>query len=134
VPDGDGMQNLQPLGVGGQAAYLSLAPATGAKTTGKLPTSVTLYDQGLTQVLEAAVTGLVPMHPYVLALATKPDGSGSVEPLAAFMTNLAGSAVVNAVGPIRQVVQSADNVQRRYLVIAPGSVGKLGMPVQVQAE
>src|SRR5512138_1686151 len=34
VPDADGMQNLQALGLGGQAAYLSLAPTTGAKTTG----------------------------------------------------------------------------------------------------
>jgi YVTN family beta-propeller protein len=134
VPEGDGMQNLQPLGLGGQAAYLFLAPATSAKTKGKLPTSISLYDQGLTQVLEAAVTGLVPKQPYVLALASKPDGSGSVEPLAAFMTNPAGSAVVNAVGPIRQIVRSADKAQRRYLVIVPGTVGKLGAPVQVQAD
>jgi YVTN family beta-propeller protein len=134
VPDGDGTQNLQPLGVAGQAAHFSLAPAKGTKTTGKLPTSVSLYDQGLTQVLEAAVTGLAPMQPYVLALTAKPDGSGSVEPLAAFMTNPAGSAIVNAVGPIRQIVQSTDELQRRYLVIVPGTVGKLGAPVQVQAE
>jgi len=134
VPDGDGMQNLQPLGVGGQAAYLSLAPATDTRATGKLPTSVSLYDQGLTQVLEAAVTGLVPMQPYVLALAAKSDGSGTLEPLAAFNTNPAGSAVVNAVGPIRQIVQSAEKEQRRYLVIVPGTIGSLGAPVQVQAE
>jgi YVTN family beta-propeller protein len=131
VPDGDGMQNLQQLGIGGQAAYLSLVPATGAKTK---PTSVSLFDQGLTQVLEAAVTGLVPMQPYVLALAAKPDGSGSVEPLAAFVTNPAGAAIVNAVGPIRQIVRSADQAQRRYLVIVSGTVGKLGAPVQVQVE
>jgi YVTN family beta-propeller protein len=134
VPDGDGTQNLQRLGVGGRAAYLSLAPATGTKTTGKWPTSVSLFDQGLTQVLEAAVTGLVPMQPYVLALAPKSDGSGPLEPLAAFNTNPAGSAVVNAVGPIRQIVQSAEREQRRYLVIVPGTVGNLGAPAQVQAE
>jgi hypothetical protein len=85
-------------------------------------------------VLEAAVTGLVPVQAYVLALAATPDGSGAVEPLAAFMTNPAGSAIVNAVGPIRQIVQSSDKVQRRYLVILPGSPGMLGAPVQVQAE
>jgi YVTN family beta-propeller protein len=139
VPSGDGTQNLQPLGVAGQTAHLSFAPATGAKSTGvkptgKLPTSVALFDQGLTQVLEAAVTGLLPMQPYVLALAAKPDGSGPLEPLAAFNTNPAGSAVVNAVGPIRQMVRSAEQAQRRYLVIVPGTVGKLGAPVQVQAE
>jgi hypothetical protein len=43
----------------------------------EVPTSVTLYDQGLTQVLEAAVTGLDPKHPYVLALAEQVDGGGS---------------------------------------------------------
>lgn len=134
VADGDGSQNLQPLGVAGEAVHLSLGPATGIKMTGKFPTSVSLYDQGLTQVLEAGVTGLAPMQGYVLALAAKPDGSGSLEPLAAFMTNPAGSAIVNAVGPIRQIVQNADRVQRRYLVIVPGIVGKLGAPVQVQTE
>jgi YVTN family beta-propeller protein len=134
VPDGDGTQNLQPLGVGGQAAYLSLAPVSGAKSAGKSPTSVALYDQGITQVLEAAVTGLPPMQPHVLALATRPDGSGALEPLAGFTTNAAGSAVVNAVGPIRQVVRSADQTQRRYLVIVPGTIGNLGQPVQLQAD
>jgi len=133
VTDGDGTQNLQPLGVGGQAAYLSLAPVA-ANTAGRLPTSIALYDQGITQVLEAAVTGLPPMQPHVLALASKPDGSGSLEPLAAFTTNPAGSAVVNAVGPIRQIVQSTDQVQRRYLVIVPGTIERLGAPVQVQAK
>ena len=134
VPEGDGMQNLQPLGVAGEATQLSLAPAGTARSAQKLPTSVTLFDQGLTQVLEAAVTGLLPMRPYVLALAVKPDGSGAVEPLAAFMTNPAGSAVVNAVGPIRQVVRSAEPVERRYLVIVSGTVGNVGAPVQIQAQ
>ena len=134
VPEGDGMQNLQPLGVAGEATQLSLAPAGTARPAEKLPTSVTLFDQGLTQVLEAAVTGLLPMRPYVLALAVKPDGSGAVELLAAFMTNSAGSAVVNAVGPIRQVVRSAEPVERRYLVIVSGTVGNLGAPAQIQAQ
>jgi hypothetical protein len=99
-----------------------------------LPTSVTLFDQSLSQVLEASVSGLLPKEPYVLALATRPDGGGSLEPLAAFTTNPAGSAIVNAVGPIRQIVQNADGVQRRYLVIVNGTADKLGAPVQVQAE
>ncbi len=44
------------------------------------------------------VTGLEPGEHYVLGLAEHADGSGSVEPLAAFMTNPAGSAIVNATG------------------------------------
>jgi hypothetical protein len=56
-----------------------------------------------------------------------------VQPLAAFMTNPAGSAIVNAVGPIRQIVQNATTAERRYLVIAPGEPAKFEDAVQVQA-
>jgi YVTN family beta-propeller protein len=132
VPEGGGTQGLQPLGIAGQAAHLSLAPAAGARITGRAPTSVSLFDQGLTQVLQASVTGLAPKQPYVLALATRPDGSGPLEPLSAFMTNPAGAAIVNAVGPIRQIVQSNAKAERRYLVIVPGTADKPGRPVQVQ--
>jgi YVTN family beta-propeller protein len=133
VPEGDGTQGLQPLGLAGQAAHLSLAPAAGART-GQAPTSVSLFDQGLTQVLQASVTGLAPKQSYVLALAARPDGSGPLEPLSAFMTNPAGSAIVNAVGPIRQIVQGNANAERRYLVVVPGTADKPGKPVQLQIQ
>jgi hypothetical protein len=42
-----------------------------------------------------------------------------LEPLAAFMSNPAGAAVINSVGPIRQVVAADAAESRRYLVIAP---------------
>ena len=127
VPEGAGTANLQQLGVAGMAAHLSLAPPGGKP--GVAPTSVALFDQGLTQVLQAAVTGLEPKSAYVLALATRPDGSGSLQTLAAFTTNPAGSAIVDAVGPIRQIVQDETTDERRYLVItASGSA----TPVQVQ--
>jgi YVTN family beta-propeller protein len=132
VPEGDDTQNLQPIGLAGMAAHLKLA-SPGAKG-GQAPTSVTLFDQGLTQILEAAVTGLEPKQPYVLALASSADGSGALEPLASFTTNPAGSAIVNAVGPIRQVVQGEADAPRRYLVVVPGSAMQLGKAVQVQAE
>ncbi|MEJ0025084.1 MAG: YncE family protein [Rhizomicrobium sp.] len=130
VPDGDGLQGLQPLGVAGVTAHLAMSPD--GKANGVPPTSVSLFDQGLSQVLEASVTGLAPKQPYVLALAAKPDGSGALEPLSAFTTNPAGSAIVNAVGPIRQIVQDAAKPQRRYLVILAGTPDKLGPPVQRQ--
>jgi YVTN family beta-propeller protein len=135
VPEGAGTQGLQPLGVAGQSAQLWLAPL-GQNTVGgrQAPTSVTLFDQGLVQVLEAAVSGLEPKKPYVLALAHEPSGAGSLESLTNFMTNPAGAAVVNAIGPIRQVVQGEVMIQRRYLVIAPGTGDQHGAPVQVQAE
>ncbi len=139
VPEGDGTQGLQPLGVAGQATHLSLG-AERHKTVGSAgrvgeasaPTSVSLFDQGLIQVLQASVTGLEPKQPYVLALASGPSGEGPLEPLAAFMTNPAGSAIVNATGAIRQVVHGEDKIQRRYLVIAQGRADKPGPIVQVQ--
>ena len=134
VPSGDGMQGLQPLGIAGQAAHLTLVSASAsAPRAGKAPTNVTLFDQGLVQVLEAAVTGLDPKKPYVLALSRRPDGSGALEPLTAFVTNPTGSAIVNAVGPIRQAVRAEEHVQRRYLVIVSGTAAHLGPLVQIQA-
>ena len=135
VPEGDGTAGLQPLGVAGQAVHLSLGAAHAGKTAhegDKAATSVSLFDQGLIQILQASVTGLDPKQPYVLALARELDGKGPLEPLTAFMTNPAGSAIVNAAGPIRQIVRSEDKIQRRYLVIAQGRADSPGPIVQVQ--
>ena len=132
VPEGDGLQNLVPLGVAGQAAHLTLVAK--GKSPIEAPTSVSLFDQGLTQVLQASVTGLQPKQPYVLALSTKADGSGKLQPLQGFMTNPAGAAIVNAIGPIRQVVEGDMKAERRYLVIASGTAAQPGAPVQVQGK
>ena len=131
VPQGDGREGLKPLGVAGRAAHFVLEPvATGV---GAARTSVSLFDQGLTQVLEASVTGLAAESPYLLALSQRPDGGGDLEPLASFTTNPAGSAIVNATGPIRQLVRTTDAASRRYLVIASGSAEAVGQVVQVQS-
>jgi YVTN family beta-propeller protein len=129
-------EGLRPLGIAGQTVQLWLVPPGQVATAGgaKAPTSVTLFDQGLVQVLEAAVTGLDPRKPYVLALATEGSGGGALEPLQSFMTNPAGSAIVNTIGPIRQVVQGANQIPRRYLVILPGTPDSHGAAVQVQGE
>ena len=132
VPEGAGTQGLQALGVAGQATHLSLVPAGNARAK-EAPTSVSLFDQGLTQVLQASVSGLEAKQPYVLALSQNADGSGALQPLAAFTTNPAGSAIVNALGPIRQVVQGEDKVERRYLVIVAGTAEKHGAALQIQA-
>jgi hypothetical protein len=120
------------VSLAGGAVHLKLVDANGARPHDE-PTSVTLFDQGLTQVLEAAATGLQPHAAYVLAPARKANGTGSLEPLSAFTTNAAGSAIVNAVGPIRQVLRSNSGVPRRYLVIVPGTPALLGAPVQIQS-
>ena len=49
-----------------------------------------------------------------------------------FMTNSAGAAIVDAIGPLRRSVQGVAGTPRRYLVIAPSGEDKPGAPVQVQ--
>ncbi|MGY2402814.1 YncE family protein [Pseudomonas sp. SDO5271_S396] len=132
VTRGAGTDNLKPLGVAGQALHLGLQSV--GQATGQPATSVTLFSQGLTQVLQAGVTGLEPKQPYTLALAPNADGSGKLEPLLAFMTNPAGAAVVSTVGPIRQIVQGDGPEQRRFLVIVDGKPEQPGALRQVQSQ
>lgn len=129
VPEGDGMQGLQPLGAAANIVQLTLAA-----NDGKPVTQVTLFDQGIVQILQAAVTGLPPKQSFVLALSDDPKGTNHLEPLAGFMTNPAGAQIVNTVGPIRQVVQGDVASAKRYLVILSGTPAQLGEPVQVQTQ
>ena len=134
APNPDDRQNLQALGVAGQSAHLSLT-ARGSAKDAKAPTSVSLFDQGLIQILQASVTGLAPKQKYVLALSERSDGSGSLQPLAAFMTNPAGSAIVNVAGPIRQVVVDQPAATgKRYLVIASSDAAGPGEAVQIETQ
>jgi YVTN family beta-propeller protein len=127
VPDGTGSTNLDPLSVAGKAETLTLY-----NDEGRASTYVTIFDQGVLQVMQAAVTGLAAKKPFVLALSDDAKGSSGLKPLAQFMTNPAGVAVVNAIGPIRQVTRGDANDARRYLVIVEGKPGELGSPVQTQ--
>jgi YVTN family beta-propeller protein len=124
-----GTDSLTPLGLAGAAVNLRLAAPDAAKTT-----TVSLFDQGLTQVLQVAVVGLEPTKPYVLALTSNSDGSGEIEPIAQFMTNPAGAQIVNAVGPIRQIVDptAEADAKRKYLAVMTIENGKPGHPVQLQ--
>lgn len=129
VPLGRGDGTLQPLAAQG-STLLRLGSVDGAE----IHSTITLFDQGLIQIVQGAVSGLAPRNPYVLALAARPDGSGPLEPVAAFMTNPAGAAIVNALGPIRQVVRAEEREDRRYLVVAPGTPSAPGTPVQIQLD
>ena len=134
VPQGGGLKGLVPLGQAGEAAHLTLASSSGQNPVAIAPISVSLFSQGLTQVLEASATGLVPKQAYFLALSRQKDGGGPLEPLAEFTTNPAGAAIVNAVGPIRQIVQGEEATPRRYLTIVSGTTNKPGAPIQVQVD
>ena len=124
VPSGNGTANLMPLAKAGDKVQLTLQ--------GSGRSQVSLFDQGQVQVLQAAVAGLKPKQPYVLGLSTKADGSGKIVPLAKFMTNPTGSAIVNAIGPLREIVTGTATPSRRYLVLTSGTPDDIGPVVQVQ--
>ena len=128
VTSGDGMANLTPLGEARASHQLMLTGAGGARS------QATLFNQGQVQMLQVAAAGLEPGKPYILAFASHADGSGELEPLTKFMANPAGAAVVNAVGPIRQVVAPEEEAPRRWLVIAAGTPEDPGAVVQTQAQ
>jgi len=128
VPKGDGTESLSPIGTSGEAVHLKLVSVG----TGKVETTVAVNNQGLVDLLEAAVTGLEAKKPYLLALVDNADGSGPLEPLARFMTNPAGAQIVVTVGPLRKAVQGNEGSPRRFLVVVPWKEEKPGAPVQVQ--
>ncbi|MBV8638508.1 MAG: YncE family protein [Candidatus Eremiobacteraeota bacterium] len=129
VPTGDGGSNLEPLGSAGAAAHLVLVDAS----AGMQRTTVTVNNQGLTDLLEAAVTGLVPGGFYVLELAERADGSGTRTRLATFKANPSGAAIVTSITQLRAMVSpDADVRAKRYLVIAEDTNGSDGRVVQIQ--
>ena len=134
VPEGDGLTNLVPVEDSGLAAHLTMGPP-GAKPA-DAPTTVTVNNQGLMDLLQAAVTGLPPKTNYQLALVehrSKPYGR--LEPLVAFTTNPAGAAIVDTLGPLRHFVAGhAEQTDRRYLVIVPGPENSESEPLQIQLE
>jgi len=46
--------------------------------------------------------------------------------------NLAGAAIVNAIGPAQQIVQNNEPTAKQYLVILAGTPAKFGVPAPVQ--
>jgi YVTN family beta-propeller protein len=132
VPSGNGLAHLAPLAESGLAAHLLLGPP--GSSSKEAPTTVTLNNQGLIDLLQAAVTGLKPKSKYQLVLMRKNEEPyGLIEPLTEFQANPAGAAIVNTLGPLRQFVAGPANPDdRRYLAIVPLEEGGSGKPVQIQ--
>ncbi len=61
-----------------------------------------------------------------------PSGDGTRVYIGLENEDRLAAAVVDAVGPIRQVVRGEAQYERRYLVIAPGTAASPGTPVQIQ--
>ena len=118
-------KKLAQLGVAGNTYQVKLSDDRDERTT------VTLFDQGLVQIVQASVTGVAPGGSYYLALADARTG-GHVEALSKFKANPAGSAIVNASGPIRQLVTDTAQGQRRWLVITEDTGNGPGKVIQAE--
>jgi YVTN family beta-propeller protein len=120
VPDGDGTANLVPLGDAGKAAHLTLiAPEN---TASAAHATVSVNTLGPLDLLQAAVSGLKPGQKFTLWLAdSRAAPFGRKDALVTFQANLAGAQVVQAIGPLRNVLTSpsATPVQQRFLLVTP---------------
>jgi YVTN family beta-propeller protein len=105
VPDDDGATNLVSLGDSGKAAHLRLAAPAGQSSQAKATVSVN--NVGPLDVLQAAVTGLLPREKYTLWLVeSRTAPYENKQALATFQANASGAQVAQAIGPLRTVLAS----------------------------
>ena len=134
VSQGDGIANLSSLGSLGNAVKLTLFPPAGTSSVARA--SVAVNSLGLIDNVEAAVIGLTPGAKYGLYLATSDEAPyGTLTPLVYFNANASGSAITQALGPLRDVLTHTSDTPEasRFLVIAPVAEGMPGTPVLVQS-
>ena len=125
-PSGDGSLVAVGLENANAVALIDTASNTVKATigSGQAP-------QGLVDIIQAAVTGLEPKKTYFLATSMQADGSGTLTPIAKFMSNPAGAAIFDAVDALRSTLAGNGVTARAYLVVAMEQDGKLGKALQV---
>jgi YVTN family beta-propeller protein len=123
VLSGSGAANLMPLGVSGITARLRLEAATSSLPNAQA--SVAVNSLGQLDLLQVAAEHLMPKSQYQLGLTESGDGSGKLEPLAVFTTQPDGSAIVQAIGPLKKLAAeagtSASESLRQFLIVTPAN-------------
>jgi len=135
VPGGPGTAGLASLAEVGQALHVEMAPADGTASAARA--SVVVNPLGLVDHLQIAASGLEPGREYQLALvdsASPPYRQG--EPLARFKANPSGSAIAQAIGPLRDIFTQAGQAPAasspaRYLLLTRADTRQ---PVLVQRQ
>jgi YVTN family beta-propeller protein len=123
VPTGDGTANLMPLAEAGKGAHLTLIAPEGSRSAAHATVSVNSL--GPLDLLQIAVSGLKPGKMYRLWLvASRTAPFEQKEELVTFKTNLAGAQIAQTIGPLRQVLTSANGktaglAQQRFLLVTP---------------
>lgn len=125
VAQGSGTENLVPLGESGRSFHLRLAAV--ADKSGAVQGSVVVNSLGQLDHLQMVASGLEPGRDYQLWIEdTMPGGHQRRTPLARARANPAGAIVVQALGPLREVAERADeqpdsDSDRRLLVLSAAS-------------
>jgi YVTN family beta-propeller protein len=120
VPQGAGTDNLVPLGEAANSAKFELVSTS--PDMPKAHASATVNSLGALDLVEVAVANLTPKSQFKLCIAESDHAPfGKVECLAVIKTNVEGSGIAQAIGPLKAVAntqQSAGAPQaRRYLVV-----------------
>ena len=83
--------------------------------------SVAVNSLGQLDLLQVAAENLTPTSQYQLNLTESGDASGKLEPLAVFTTQPDGSAIVQAIGPLKTLAAeagtSATGPSRQFLIV-----------------
>lgn len=120
VPTGAGTEGLVTLGKAAEAAHLDMVPAPGAPSSGHA--SVVVNSLGLVDSLQIAASGLEPGQEYQLELVDSLSAPyGNRQRLVSFKANASGSAIAQAIGPIRSVLTHGGDAApelRRYLIVS----------------
>lgn len=117
VPNGEGTENLSPLGVAGDATHLQLE--AGGTALPEARASAAVDSLGLLDLVEIAAAGLAPKSQYQVYLAeSNHPPYGKLEPLAVLKTNPDGAGIVQAIGPLKILARSGSTPpSQRFLVV-----------------
>jgi YVTN family beta-propeller protein len=119
VPNGDGAQNLTPLGEAANTARLHLEAAGNVLSDAQA--SAAVNSLGLLDLVQIAAKGLAPKSQYQVYLAeSNHKPFGKLTPLAVLKSNPDGAGIVQAIGPLKMLVEgdsSASGFSRRFLIV-----------------
>jgi YVTN family beta-propeller protein len=117
VEAGQGTENLVPLGEAANTARLTLESA--AKESTGAQASVAVNSLGLLDLVQIAISGLMPKTRYQVCLAEAArEPYGKVEPLTVLTTNADGAGVAQAIGPMKSLAATGSGeTSRRFLVV-----------------
>ena len=120
VPNGNGTDNLLPLGEAANTARLRLE--AGATALPGAQGWIAVNSLGLLDLVQIAAEGLTPKSQYQVYLAESAHAPfGKLEPLAVLKTNPDGAGIVQAIGPLKTLVGPAGAVanvpSQRFLIV-----------------